>query len=173
MNNLALAFYCKFYLTCTCISLIITMNSVSFLFVFLCLSRNLNSYLHLSLFSGGFTQSFFCRWKTWHNPLRYNWPVYEAKSSCSHSCKLCFVKWIQTLKLRGSIPSTVANFASACKYLCFKNCFVFNFLFVLSLKNECFAIVTKFHNLNFRCFLLPSNFLKNEVLRHFSKEQLL
>jgi len=26
----------------------------------------------------------------------------------------------------------VANFASACKYLCLKNCFVFIFMFVLS-----------------------------------------
>jgi len=34
------------------------------------------------------------------------------------------------------IPSAAANFASACKYLCFKNCLVFNFLFVLSLKNK-------------------------------------
>jgi len=41
----------------------------------------------------------------------------------------------QTLKhmLKSSIPTAVANFASACKYLCSKNCLVFNFMFVFRL----------------------------------------
>jgi len=46
------------------------------------------------------------------------------------------VKLSSALKLRSSIPSAVADFASACIYLCSKNCLVLIFMFVLSLKKN-------------------------------------
>jgi len=41
--------------------------------------------------------------------------------------RLALRRRTQTLRLLSSIPSTVDNFASTCKNLCFKNCLEFNF----------------------------------------------
>jgi len=53
--------------------------------------------------------------------------------------------WTLPLRLRSSIPSAVADFASACIYLCLKNCLVFIFVFVHSEKKKISMMPPEWH----------------------------
>jgi len=61
------------------------------------------------------------------------------------------------LKLESSIPSAVADFASACTYLCSKKCLVLIFMFVLSLKNKIKNLKTMINKPKTHCFGIDCN----------------